>query len=323
MRERGLHPAWKPFIATLVALLFLAGTARAQQVPTSAEHESKGGPVVRTFGAEGGYRTEVKSETKGNLGQEDRRQVSLLAAQAFQHVDEARRALDADDAKQARREVEKGREAIKAVRALLPRTTVHTRTTAPDGKVVYEDEREVQEDRVPLFEGMVHARTLAPILAARRDASRVAGVQVVESETISTEVMADLDYVEAQLGRAAKALDDKKTDDATRALLLAQVRGVDFRYSKEDTPLAEARDAIWLAKRALEENNSTQAQATRAVARQRLEFYRQVLREDRRQEVSQLMSEVSQLEKQLQQGGYQPAGGARHGNAVTRWWDQI
>src|SRR3954451_23441856 len=211
MRDRVLRPAWKPAIVAVVALLFLAGTARAQQAPTtSAEHESKAGPVVRTFGAEGGYRTEVKSESKGTLNQEDRRQVSLLAAQLFQHVDEARRALDADDAKQARGEVEKGREAIRAVRALLPRTTVHTRTTAPDGKVVYEDEREVQEERVPLFEGMVHARTFAPILAARRDATQVTGVRVVESEAISTEVMADLDYVDAQLGKASRALSDKK-----------------------------------------------------------------------------------------------------------------
>jgi hypothetical protein len=62
---------------------------------------------------------------------------------------------------------------------------------------------------------------------------------VVESETISTEVTADLDYVEAQVNKAAKALEEKKAEDATRALLQAQVRGVDFRYSREDTPLAE------------------------------------------------------------------------------------
>lgn len=324
MRGVVVRPALKSLLISVAAVLILVHSARAQQPPaTSAKHESKGGPVVRTFGAEGGYRTEVKSETRGTLNQEDRRQVSLLAAQVFQHIDAARRALDADDAKQARKEVDKGREAIKAVRALLPTTTVRTRTTAPGGKVIYEDEREVQEDRVPLFEGMLHARTLAPIQDAQRDASRVAGVRVVESEAISTEVTADLDYVEAQLGRVARALDDKKTDEATRALLLAQVRGVDFRYSKEDTPLAEARDAIWLAKRALEENNSTQAQANLAVARQRLEVYRQVLPEDRRQEVSQLMTEVGQLEKQLQQEGNRPAGDARHGNTVTRWWDQI
>jgi flagellin-specific chaperone FliS len=319
--------AWKPFIVTLVTLLFLAGIARGQQAPaTSAEHEPKAGPVVRTFGAEGGYRTEVRSETKGTLSQEDRRQVALLAAQVFQHVDEARRALDADDSARARKEVEKAREAVQVVRALLPRTTVRTRTTAPDGKVIYEDQREVREYRIPLFEGMVHARTLAPIQAAQRDASRVAGVQVVESEAISTEVTADIGYVEAQLQRAAKALEDKKAEDASRALLLAQIRGVDFEYSKEDTPLAEARDAIWLAKRALEENNTAQAQANLGVARQQLELYRQVLPESKRQEVTQMLAEVKQLEGKLRQEPGQPASHperVHQGNSMARWWDQL
>ena len=82
--------------------------------------------------------------------------------------------------------------------------------------------------------------------------------------------------------KAARALDDHKADAASRALFEAQVRGVDFRYSKEDTPLAEARDAIWLAKRALEENNTAQARANLGIARQQLEVYRQVLQENKR-----------------------------------------
>jgi len=149
---------------------------------------------------------------------------------------------------------------------------------------------------------------------------------VVASEAISTEVNADLGFVEAQLGRAARALDDKKTEDATRALLLAQARGVDVRYNKEDTPLAEARDAMWLAKRALEENNATQAQANLAIARQQLEIYRQVLPEEKRQDVSRMMSEIGQLERQLQQEGKQAANTSektRQGTSVTGWWDRL
>jgi len=318
---------WKSRLIALGAVLTLLAPASGQEAPTtSAENESKANPVVRTFGAEGGYRTVVKSETRGTLSQDDRRQVSLLAAQVFQHVDEARKATDADDLDRARKEVDKGREAIKAIRALLPRTTVRTTTTAPDGKVIYEDEREVQEDQVPLYEGMVQARTLAPILEARRDTAQVAGVRVVESEAISTAVTADLDLVEAQLGKAARALNDKKSDEAAAALLMAQIQGVDIRYRKEDTPLAEARDAIWLAKRALEENNSAQAQANLNIARGRLEIYRQLLPEDQRQDVSQMLSQVSQLESQLRKGADQPTDRAertRQGNAVTQWWDQV
>src|ERR1700758_650673 len=92
MRDVVVRPSWKSLLLPVAAVLTLGGAAGAQQAPaTSAEHESKAGPVVRTFGAEGGYRTEVRSETKGTLSQEDRRQVSLLAAQPFQHADEARR----------------------------------------------------------------------------------------------------------------------------------------------------------------------------------------------------------------------------------------
>jgi len=327
MRGILANPIRKSLLVGIGTILTLLGRASGQLAPTSsAEHESKASLVVRTFGAEGGYRTEVKSETHGSLSQDDRRQVSLLAAQVFQHVDEARKATDADDMERARKEIDKGREAIKAIRTLMPKTTVHTTTTAPGGQVIYEDEREVQEDQVPLFEGMVHARTLAPILAARRDSAQVAGVRVVESEAISTAVTVDLDLVDAQLGKAARALDEKKPDEAAAALILAQVRGVDIRYNKEDTPLAEARDAIWLAKRALEENNSAQARANLAVARTRLEVYRQILPEDQRQDVTQMMSEVNQLEMQLRKEANQPASQTertRQGNAVTQWWDEL
>jgi D-alanyl-D-alanine carboxypeptidase len=251
-------------------------------------------------------------------------------AQVFQHVDEARRALDASDTKRAQKEIEKGKQALQVIHTILPRTLVHTKTTAPDGKVVYEDDREVRESQIPLFEGMLHTRTLAPILAAKREqqseSADVAGVQVVESETAYTEVIADFNVIEAQVNRAVKALEENKPEEAAKALAWAQVQGVDFRYHKEHSPLAEARDAIWLAKRALEENNTLQARTNLNVARQQLELYRQVLPKDQRQDVTQMMTEVSQLEAKLRQEAGQPAASAERtgqGNAAARWWDQI
>jgi hypothetical protein len=197
------------------------------------------------------------------------------------------------------------------IRDLLPKTMVHTKTTAPSGKVVYEDDREVQESRIPLFEGMLHARTFAPILAAKREqgseATDVAGIQVVESEAVTTEVTADLNLIEAQLNRAVKALEENKPEEAVKALAWAQAQGVGLHSHKEDSPLAEARDAIWLAKRALEENNTVQARANLNIARQQLEVYRQVLPEDRRTDVTQMMTEFGQLEAKLRQEANQPA----------------
>jgi len=315
--------------AGLVALVIFAGPALGQQrsSTSAAKDQSKEAqPVVRTFGAEGGYRTEVSSQTKGKLSEEDRRQASLLMALVFQHIDKARSEIDADDTKGALEEVHKGREAIKAIRAMLPRTTVRTRTTAPDGKVIYEDDREVQESRIPLFEGMLHTQTFAPILAARRDALEVAGVHVVESETVVTEAIADLDEIEGQLGRAAKALKANKAEEAAKALAQALVRGVEFRYSKEDTPLASARDAIWLARRSLEENNTAQALVNLEVARQRLRVYRELMSQDQRREVDEMLREVEQLEGQLRQEGTQSisrAERARQGHTVTQWWERV
>ncbi len=334
---------WEVALVASAVGLILAGPARGQQSGSaagpargqqsgSAADQAKGGPVVRTFGAEGGYRTEVTSETKGALSEEDRRQIALLTAQVFQHIDQARTAIDADDLAWARREVDQGRQALKAIRSMEPRTTVRTRTKAPDGKVIYTDEREVQEDRVPLFEGMLHTQTLAPIVEAKRDAAEagageVKGVRLVESESIRTEAFADLGVVDSQLQRAAKALEHNQPGDAARALMLAQVRGVEFRYSREDSPLAEARDAIWLARRSLEENNAEQARFNLSEARQRLRLYRAVAPKERQADIDRMLKEAEQLEGQLHkeaaQGPATPAERTRQGNAVTRWWEQV
>jgi hypothetical protein len=331
MRRRTRFGSWGLGLVSLAVALLLAGPAWGQQAGSAAQ-DAKGGPVVRTFGTKGGYRTEVTSETKGALSEEDRRQVAVLTAQVFQHVDEARQAIDADDVPQARREVDQGQRALKAIRALLPRTSVRTRTEAPDGQVIYEDRREVQEDRVPLFEGMLHAQTLAPIVEARRDASaaeaaEVKGLRLVGSESIRTEAVADLGVVEGQLRRAAKALEEHKPAEAAQALAMAQVRGVDFRYSQEDSPLAEARDAIWLARRSLEENNVTQARSNLGAARQRLRIYREIAPKERQADVDRMLKEADELEghlhKETTQNPASQADRARQGSTVTRWWEQI
>ena len=61
-------------------------------------------------------------------------------------------------------------------------------------------------------------------------------------------------------------------------------------------------------------------------ARQRLRVYREVLSQDERQEVDQMLREVEQLEGQLRHEGTQPASRAeraRQGHLVTQWWDRI
>jgi len=290
------------------------------------DKDKDSGPVVRTFGSAGDYRTEVTTEVKRKMNEEEMRQASLLMIQVFHHIDRASIKTDADETKDALKEVNKAREAIKTIRSMLPMASIHTKTMAPDGKVIFEDDTEVQESRIPLFEGLLHTRTLAPIVAARRNAMEIAGVQVVESETIVTEAIADLDPLEAKLARAAKALEENKDDDATKALAQALVRGIDFRYTKEDKELASARDAIWYARRSLEENNVTQALVNLETARQRLRLYREVVSQDQQKEVDQMLREVEQLESQLRSEGNRTVSRgerARQGSLLTSWWDKV
>lgn len=318
-------------LVALAVTLVLVGPAWGQQAKPAAD-QGKAGPIVRSFGSESGYRTEVTSETKGSLKEDDQKQVAILTAQVFEHIDEAREALDGDDVASARREVAKAREAIQAIRAIQPKTTVCTRTVAPGGKVVYEDTRVVQEDAVPLFEGMIHSQTLAPIVDAKRDAAAtgdadVKGVRLVESESIRTEAIADLGIVSSALQKAFKELADNKTEAASVALALAQVRGVEFRYSEDSSPLAAARDAMWLARRSLEENNAEQARFNLNVARQRLRIYRELAPKERQKDLDQMLKEADQLETQLgHETAQNPASQAdrtRQGNSVTRWWEQM
>jgi len=259
MRGEFRKSAERPILTAFACALILTGPAWAQQAQqsTSAASAMKGGPVVRTFGAAGGFRTEVTSETKGTLSQEDRRQVSLLMAQVFQHVDEARRAVDAADLKRARNEVHKAQQAIQVIRDLLPRTMVHTKTTAPNGQVVYEDDREVQENRILMFEGMLVARTFAPILAAKREqqaseATDIAGIQVVESEVVTTEVITDLNLIETQLNRRPSSHSPamRDIDLFSRLLPLQQPWRVervklDPKHQRIDVRLAHRRNAAF------------------------------------------------------------------------------
>ncbi|HEX3450654.1 MAG TPA: YfdX family protein [Isosphaeraceae bacterium] len=320
---------WLLVMAGAAALQVVDANVWGQQSASSTTGQTsakRAEPVVRTYGGQGSFRTEVSSRTMGSLSEEDRRQVSLLMAQVFEHIQDARDAIDADDTKKALDEVNKGREAIKAIRAMLPRTIVHTRTNAPDGKVLYEDERDVQDTYIPLYEGLLHTETLTPIIAAKRDALNVAGVHVVDAETIVTQARADLNIIESELTKAAKALGENKTDVAAKALAPALVRGVDLRFSKEDSPLVVARDALWLARRALEENNAAQAIVNLTSAQQRLRIYREVASQDERQEVDQMLREVAELDAQLRQERNQSASRAtraHQGNIIAQWWDKV
>ena len=94
---------WLCIVASLVVVDGRAWGQQRSSTNSSGDKAKHAGPVVRSYGSEGGFRTEVTSRTNGSIGIEERRQISLLMAQAFEHIRNARNAIDADDNKKSAR----------------------------------------------------------------------------------------------------------------------------------------------------------------------------------------------------------------------------
>ena len=122
--------------------------------------------------------------------------------------------------------------------------------------------REVQDTYIPQSRRVVifFTVTSVPILAARGNALDVAGVRVVDAETIVTEAIADLNIIESQLTKAAKALGENKGDVAASGACPGLGPGRRFPIQQGGTLRSvAARDVLWLPRRSLEENNAAQA----------------------------------------------------------------
>ena len=246
------HPYFmaRPLVAGLVAFAIIGGPAWGQRDSSSSsshDQSKNNGEVIRTFGAEGGYRTEVASRTKGKLSDEDRRRA--LAADG-----RGPRSHPGGARSHRRRRHQGGPPGSEQG---PPGDQGHPRHAA-QGEGPDQDHRARRQGGLrgrargggyphPHLRGNAARPHVGPDPGGPAQApGRSQGVTVVESETIATEVIADVNPIERQLNRAAKFLEENKSQDAAKALALALVRGIEFRFDKDDSPLAAARDAVWL-----------------------------------------------------------------------------
>ena len=82
----------------------------------------------------------------------------------------------------------------------------------------------------------------------------------------------------------------------------------------------------WAARWSLEETTPPRRWSTSPPHGSALRTYREVLSQDERQEVDQMLREIDQLESQLRQEGGRTVGQAERahqGNTLTQWWDRI
>lgn len=302
-------------VCASVVTAALCATAAEPQAEKKADDASQANvPTTISTGSGKLYKTTVDRKTEGELSAEDFRQASLLTSRVVLHLNKAGVYLADDKADQARQELEKGLGLVQVIRKLLPTTTVTTIVRDKDGKEVYQYTDQVQEDQIPLYEGLIAVNTMEPIMDAKQGEAAVQGVKLADAELLYTSVLVNLAYVESKLNHAMKLLKDKP-QEALAQLAQAQSRGLEFMVNKQDDPLVKAQMALQVAERMSEEGREQAAKANLQLARNFLELYRGLLPAGKSEHVGKLQEEITKLQGEI----------GRKGAAATirGFWDRV
>ena len=267
MKQQLTNTVVRPTALALCAVgLALSGAISLQAA------EQAGSPTTGSYGSGKNYKTTVERQSEGELSAEDLHQATLLSSQMLMHLNAA--AVHCLDGKgdSAKPEIEKAQSLAAIIRKLLPVTTVTTLVKDAQGTEVYRDVQKVQDDQIPIFAGAIALEVVEPIVEAKKDEAALKGLKLADADLIHTAVLADLNYIERKLARAAQLLN--KPEDAAAQLALAQNVGIRFSMHKEDSPLVEVQHALRLAERMVQEKKFDGARANLQLAKLRLETYR-------------------------------------------------
>ncbi|MDA1018061.1 MAG: hypothetical protein O3A00_26845, partial [Planctomycetota bacterium] len=203
---------FRVLVGTIATCLALGGslTNSVNAQPAPRVEGSNGGQSLQIGGANSttGMTTRVTRVTSGELNAEDINQISHLAAHLITQINDARLWIDASNQSRAQTAIDKGLQLAGVIRGVLPVTTIHTTVRDRAGKVVYEDDRRVQQANVPLFQGMTRIQFLKPVIEAKRQAAAAGqnGVALSETSFVQSRVLLDVSYVQRRLSEADRLL---------------------------------------------------------------------------------------------------------------------
>ena len=240
------------------------------------------------------YTTTVSRETSGELSADDFRQASTLASQIVMHIGSASEHAVNADWQRAKDELRSAEALARVIRDLLPTTKVNTVVKDASGKEVYRYQETIQNDKIPLFDGMVAVDILQAVVDKKQEEASLKGVRLADAQLIHTSARLNLPYVERKVSRAL-ALIDEKSSEAVAQLLYAQSRGVEFSVQREDDPLVKAQSAIRLAERMAREGKHEAADENLNLAKMHLETYRSILGDQANARIKALQDEIQAL----------------------------
>lgn len=300
----------------LVGAIGLATSPATLSAPESNETKAASANPL-TVGTGDRYKTSVSYETKGELKAEDVRQVSVLGSRVLAHVHNAERFLAEEKPDQARPELEHAQTLAIAIREMLPVTVVTTTTTDAQGKEIYRYDDRIQDDQIPIVEGMINVQVVQPIIEARKEDAAVKGLQLADADVVHTAMTLNLEYVESKIRQALARL--QEPDKARADLLAASAIGVRFTTRKEDHPLVDIQAALRLAEQQVREGKYDGARANLQLARVRLDAYRTVMGDAAGKDARDLEKEIGVLQEKTREPG---AADKIRGfwNRVTGWF---
>ncbi len=301
-------------VSVLVAtsLMLAAPVALGDEVKDGEQKAAT--PTTITTGSGAKYRTTVEQKPGGLLSPEDFRQASLLSSRILLHLSEAAQNIDQDQPEDAKSQLEEALSLVKIIRELLPTTEVTTIVRDSKGNEVYRDVDHVQDDRVPLHEGLVAVKVVEALTDAKRDAANVTGVRLAEADLLHTSVLLELDYVEGKLMKALHSLPDN-SDEARQQLELAQMDGISYVVNKQDNPLVAAQMALQLAEQMIKQQRIEAAKANLQEAKNQLVLYRGVVGEREDDEVKKLEADITKLQANI--------GKTTAAEEIRGFWNQV
>jgi len=284
---------------------------------------AKEGMYSTTAGSGEKYQTTIERTTRGELGEEDMRQVTVLSSRVLLHLNAAIENLIDDDVDKVREEVGHAQKVAGIVRDMLPVTTVRTRVKDANGNTVYDYTEDVQDDRIPIYESTLMIEVVKPIIEAQKDEAALQGLTLQDADFLYTSALLDLGYVDRKLRRAAELLADSK-EQALRQLLLAQTQGLQLEVNQEDSPLVKAQVALQLAERMVGENKVEGAKSNMQLARLYLESYQSLASDPTATEVQNLRQKMDDLSASLGKGGMATAEARDESRGVIQgFWETV
>jgi len=291
---------------------------RQTRVESQPEHNTETQSQAASHSSQPRITADIQTQPQAELTSEEKQARSQAAGRLLLHVDNARQALENKDKEGALSQINKGLILARIIERTAPVAQVHA--TIQAGDLVYEDQDTVRMTNVPIYTELGEVSTLAPVEAAKREAtkSQMAKIPVVQDvELQHTAVTLDAMNAKRHLKAAKAALTEDQPQAADQALAAIQTSGVSFAYTEMDLPLIRARENLTLAKHLVTEQRPEAARAALQEAAQALSAYGKRADAAHTTQVQTLQQQITDLSQNLDANKEDAAG------KISRLWDQV